>query len=196
MAKIGSVCVFCGASEGTDPIYVEAAGELGRLLGESGVDLIYGGARIGVMGALAKAAMAAGSHVTGIIPGHILEIEPSMKDVNQLLEVDTMHERKMLMFEKSDAFISLPGGIGTLDETTELLTWRQLGLHAKPLVLVNLANFWTPFLALINHLIEEQFAPQEIRDLLHVVQEPGEVLPLLHALAEPETRPAPIVHHL
>lgn len=195
MAKINSVCVFCGAAEGTDPAFTDAASELGTTLGEASIGLIYGGARIGIMGTLARSALRAGSHVTGIIPGHIHEIEPSMDEVHQLVLVDTMHERKMMMFEGSDAFVVLPGGIGTLDETIELLTWRQLGLHGKPVVLINISGFWNPFVGLLEHLIEARFAPKGVRDIINIVDTVGDVLPLLHALPEPELRPKPIVYY-
>jgi hypothetical protein len=163
-ATLRSVCVYCGSGSGNNPAYTEAARALGRDLATRGVSLVYGGGSLGLMGEVAKATLAHGGHVTGIIPGFLSGKEKMLRDVNELIVTEDMHQRKMLMFQKSDAFIALPGGIGTLEELVEQLTWSQLGRHTKPVVLANIDGFWTPFLKLLEHMRSETF----IRDGLHV----------------------------
>jgi uncharacterized protein (TIGR00730 family) len=152
MADIRSVCVYCGSSAGDDPAYTAAARALGQAIARSGIRLIYGGGGIGLMGAVAHAAMGANGRVTGIIPEFLVAREHALEGARDVIVTHDMHERKRLMFENADAFIALPGGIGTLEELVEQLSWLQLGRHRKPVVLVNLKGFWDPFVALIEHL--------------------------------------------
>jgi uncharacterized protein (TIGR00730 family) len=154
---IRSICVYCGSSPGRNPAYVEAARALGRLMGERGIGLVYGGGGLGLMGEIARAVLGHGGRVTGIIPAFLTEKEHMLHEVTDLMVVADMHERKRLMFERSDGFVALPGGIGTLEELVEQLTWAQLGRHSKPIVLFNADGFWAPFMALLDHLRREAF---------------------------------------
>lgn len=189
MAPITSVCVYCGSRKGDDPAWRRAAERLGRGLAARNIRLVYGGGTIGLMGEIADATIAAGGRVTGIIPSHLDEHEIGHRGISELLVVESMHERKRLMFEKSDAFVILPGGIGTLDETFEIVTWRQLHLHDKPVLLVNQEGYWAPFLALIDHIVERDFASVGIRRLFKVVDDVDEVFAALGA-AHPPREPA------
>src|SRR5215472_5091151 len=164
-----SLCVYCGSSIGIDSRHMDAARDLGRLLARRHIRLVYGGARIGMMGTLADSALAAGGEVVGIIPGHLDKTEMGHRGATELIVVDSMHRRKFMMFELSDAFAILPGGLGTLDEAFEMLTWRKLGLHDKPIFLVDIAGYWQPLLALIDHVIAQGFAAPTDRDLYKVV---------------------------
>ena len=155
--QIRSICVYCGSSHGRSPAYTEAARSLGRLMAENDIGLVYGGGGLGLMGEVAGAVLAGGGRVTGIIPEFLTRKEHMLREVTDLVVVADMHQRKRLMFERSDAFVALPGGIGTLEELVEQLTWAQLGRHSKPIVLFNAAGFWAPFLALLDHLGEEAF---------------------------------------
>lgn len=185
MAPISSVCVYCGSHKGDDPKWRRAAERLGRGLAERHIGLVYGGGTIGLMGEIADAALAAGGRVTGIIPEHLDTHEIGHRGVSELLVVESMHQRKRLMFEKSDAFVILPGGIGTLDETFEIVTWRQLHLHDKPIVVVNQEGYWTPFLALLDHIIARDFASVGIRRLFQVVDDVDEVFAALEDASAP-----------
>ncbi|MBS8259108.1 TIGR00730 family Rossman fold protein [Roseibium polysiphoniae] len=157
MKKIQSVCVYCGSSFGTDPVYEATATRLGQLLAETGLRLVYGGGSVGLMGTVAKAVLDEGGQVTGIIP-HFLEKREEMLDaVSDLTITENMHERKQLMFQKADAFIVLPGGIGTLEEAVEMMTWAQLGQHKKPVLLANVNGFWSPLLELLDHMRAQGF---------------------------------------
>jgi uncharacterized protein (TIGR00730 family) len=182
---IRNVCVYCGSSTGNDPAYVAAARDLGRLLAESGVGLVYGGGGLGLMGEAAKAVLAHGGQVTGIIPEFLSEKERMLRDVTELVVVDDMHQRKKLMFDKSDAFVALPGGIGTLEELVEQLTWAQLGRHTKPIVLVNVEGFWAPFLALLEHMKAEGFIRPEMAVRFLTADKAEDVLPTIIANARP-----------
>jgi uncharacterized protein (TIGR00730 family) len=164
-----SLCVYCASGIGIDSRHVEAARELGRAMAGQRIRLVYGGARIGIMGALADAVLGAGGEVVGIIPRHLDKVEVGHRGASELIVVDSMHQRKHLMFEMSDAFAVLPGGFGTLDETFEILTWRKLGLHDKPVILVDIAGFWRPLLSLIDHVIDQGFAAPADRALYQVV---------------------------
>lgn len=160
MSQIRSICVYCGSSTGLDPIYREAGLALGRSIAQHGIRLIYGGGTRGIMGAVAQGVMEAGSQVTGIIPSFLLDKEASLEkaqELSELIVVEDMHQRKHLMFEKSDGFVTLPGGIGTLEEIVEIMTWAQLGKHRKPMVFANINNFWQPMLALLDHMRNEGF---------------------------------------
>ncbi len=171
-----SLCVFCGAAAGSRPLYVEAAAELGRLLGERRIRLIYGGGRVGMMGAVADAALAAGAEVVGVIPGALVDRELAHHGVTDLIVVESMHERKAKMAELSDAFVALPGGYGTLEELFEVITWAQLGFHAKPCGLLNVAGFFDPLLAMIAQAEDQAFLSAANRDLLHTANDPEEIV--------------------
>ncbi|EEP63959.1 conserved hypothetical protein [Brucella abortus str. 2308 A] len=160
MFEIRSICVYCGSSTGQNPLYREAGLALGRSIAEHGIRLVYGGGTRGIMGAVAQGVMEAGGEVTGIIPTFLLDKEASFeraKELSELIIVDDMHERKHLMFQRSDAFVTLPGGIGTVEEIVEMMTWAQLGKHRKPMVFANINNFWQPMLALLDHMRAEGF---------------------------------------
>ena len=169
MTDVHSVAVFCGASAGNDPVFKAAATELGRALAESGMRLIYGGGRVGLMGAVADATIAAGGTVIGVIPEFLTRWEVAHDGVSELVITDSMHSRKRHMFDLADAFVSFPGGLGTLDETFEILTWRQLKLHDKPILVTDIAGSAKPLLATIEATIEAGFARSEIRGLYEVV---------------------------
>ncbi|HEX7156994.1 MAG TPA: TIGR00730 family Rossman fold protein [Burkholderiaceae bacterium] len=162
-----AVCVFCGAAGGGDPGYVEAARRTGGLLAQAGIELVYGGGHVGTMGALADAALAAGGRVLGVIPRHLMRPEVAHQGLTELRVVDSMHERKQVMAERADAFLVLPGGYGTLDETFEIVTWRQLELHRKPVALVNLGGYFDHLLAFLAHAVHEGFVHAPQRRLLH-----------------------------
>ncbi|WP_072393768.1 TIGR00730 family Rossman fold protein [Hyphomicrobium sp. CS1GBMeth3] len=174
---VRSVCVYCGSGAGEGPAYAEAARTLGRSLGENGVRLVYGGGGLGLMGEVARAALDAGGEVTGIIPSFLVEREHMLREVTDLMVTTDMHERKKLMFDRSDAFVALPGGIGTLEELVEQLTWAQLGQHTKPIVVANIANFWDPFLALLEHMRNEAFIRRGLEVRFGVVSEAAQILP-------------------
>ncbi len=188
MADIGSICIYCGSSLGHDSRFREGAATLGRLIAEAGVELIYGGANIGLMGIAADAALAAGGRVIGVMPHDLKWAELAHQGLHELIVVKSMHDRKRIMFERSDAFVALPGGFGTLDETFEIITWKQIGLHDKPIVLVDNDGYWKPLGALLDHVIAEGFARPEARTLFTVVESAGAVLPALAALPEPAIR--------
>ncbi len=158
MPDIHAVAVFCGSRTGNDPAYRAAAQALGHGLASAGIRLVYGGGRIGLMGILADAALAAGGTVTGVIPEFLTRREVAHPAITELIVTDSMHSRKQRMFEAADAFISLPGGLGTLDETIEIITWRQLGLHAKPILICDVVGSAAPFLAAIEATIDADFA--------------------------------------
>ena len=168
MKEKKSICVFCGSSGKVDDAYRQAATQLGTLVGEKGFDLVYGGGHVGLMGLVADAALASGSSVLGVIPKFLQEYEVGHDGLDELIVTDNMHDRKRLMYERSDAFVILPGGLGTLDETFEVLTWTQLGLSAKPVVAANINGFWNPLLALLDHLVSSGFARDENRSILQI----------------------------
>ena len=162
------VCVFCGSSAGADRRFLEAAVALAGTLAGRGLGLVYGGASVGLMGAMADAALACGGHVTGVIPTTLVNREIAHRGLSDLRVVATMHERKALMADLSDAFIALPGGLGTLDESFEVLTWSQLGLHAKPFGLLDVAGYWQPLAAFLDHAVASGFIKPAHRALVHV----------------------------
>ena len=184
MADIKSICIYCGSSMGNDPRYNEAADLLGRLIGEAGLELVYGGGKVGLMGTVADAVLKAGGRVTGIIPSNLKKVELAHDGLSEMIVVESMQERKRMMFDKSDAFVTLPGGPGTLDETIEIITWRQLRLHAKPIVIVDDGGYWQPLLDLMEHTIENGFAHDVFRTFYTVVSSPEEVLPAIEELPE------------
>ena len=185
MPEISAVAVFCGSRVGNDPAYRAAAQALGRGLAEASIRLVYGGGRIGLMGALADAAMAAGGTVTGVIPDFLMRREVAHGDVKNLVVTASMHARKQHMFELADAFVTLPGGIGTYDETIEIITWAQLGLHTKPILICDVAGSARPFLAAIDAAVAAGFSGEEIRSLYEVVEGASAVLQRLAELHQP-----------
>ena len=162
------VCVFCGSSPGADPRFLETAVHLAGTLAARGLGLVYGGASVGLMGAMADAALARGGHVTGVIPTTLVNREIAHRGLSDLRVVATMHERKALMADLADAFVALPGGLGTLDESFEVLTWAQLGLHAKPFGLLDVAGYWQPLVAFLDHAVESGFIRAPHRALVQV----------------------------
>jgi uncharacterized protein (TIGR00730 family) len=163
---LSSVCVFCGSNGGADPAYLKAAADVGRTLAERGLRLVYGGAHVGMMGVLANAAMEAGGAVTGVIPRQIVDLEVANDDVRDLRIVDSMHERKALMADLAGAFVALPGGIGTLEELFEVFTWAHLGLHRKPLGLLDVLDYYRPLETMLDHAVEQGFLRPETRAML------------------------------
>jgi uncharacterized protein (TIGR00730 family) len=177
---VRSICVFCGSNPGTDPAYVAAATAVGGELAARDIRVVFGGGRVGMMGALADGAQAAGGRVTGVIPRDLMEREIGHTGIDDLRVVGSMHERKALMAELSDAFIALPGGIGTLEELFEVYTWGQLGLHAKPIGLLDIAGFYAPLARFLDHLVDHGFLRAETRGALVVA---GDLDALLTAMA-------------
>ena len=161
MAELRSICVYCGSNAGVRPDYAETAEALGRAIAGAGLRLVYGGGAVGLMGILARAAMAAGGLVTGVIPQFLKDRELMLREVNDLIVTADMHERKKLMFDRSDAFVALPGGIGTLEEVVEMMTWAQLDQHVKPVLILNLNGFYDPLVALFRHMQAEGFLSKE-----------------------------------
>lgn len=170
MPDIHSVAVFCGAQAGNAPQFRDAAAELGGALARAGIRLVYGGGRVGLMGALADGAIAAGGQVIGVIPEFLTRWEVAHDGVAELIVTDSMHSRKTRMFELSDAFVSLPGGLGTLDETIEIITWRQLKLHDKPILICDVAGYAAPLVAAVEAAIQAGFARPEVRDLFELMR--------------------------
>ncbi|MAZ16304.1 MAG: TIGR00730 family Rossman fold protein [Ahrensia sp.] len=185
-SPIQSVCVYCGSSPGNDPAYLEAGKTLGRSLGEAGLRLVYGGGTKGIMGAVAQGTMEAGGKVTGIIPRFLMNKEATEKALGQLDELvvtEDMHERKHRMFEESDAFVTLPGGIGTLEEVIEIMTWAQLGQHTKPIVLANINGFWDPLSTLLDHMRDAGFIHTAHRVRPLIIGAPDAIVPAILAAA-------------
>jgi uncharacterized protein (TIGR00730 family) len=183
MSKIKTVCVYCGSGPGTNPRFVEAATALGKTFAENDVRLVYGGGSLGLMGALAKSTLDHGGSVTGIIPEFLTARENALARVQELIVTPDMHERKRLMFERSDAFIALPGGIGTLEELVEQLTWQQLGRHTKPILLANIDGFWEPLLALLAHMRSTEFIRPTLAVEILKAERVEDILPRLRAAA-------------
>jgi uncharacterized protein (TIGR00730 family) len=183
MNKIKTVCVYCGSGPGTNPRFIEAAIALGKALAENGIRLVYGGGSIGLMGALATSVLDHGGAVTGIIPDFLTSREHALTRVQEMIVTPDMHERKRIMFERSDAFVALPGGIGTLEELVEQLTWQQLGRHTKPVLLANIEGFWEPLLALFTHMRATQFIRPSLTVDIIKVERVEDILPRLRATA-------------
>ncbi len=188
MGAVTSVCVYCGASGGVERRFLDAATAMGRGAAERGLRLVFGGGHVGLMGRMADAALAAGGEVHGVIPRPLVERELGHQGLTALHVVGSMHERKQKMFDLSDAFVALPGGIGTLDETIEVLTWKQLGFHDKPIVLLDLDGYWAPLLVLVDQVIAEGFAPAATARLFAVAPTVEAVFDVL------ERAPAPALH--
>lgn len=174
-----NVCVYCGSGPGTDPAYGNAARALGAALAKTGLGLVYGGGGLGLMGEVARSTLENGGHVTGIIPKFLTEREKMLESVDDLEVVPDMHIRKQRMFEDSDAFVALPGGVGTLEELVEQLTWSQLGQHEKPIVVANIKGFWNPFLDLIEHMRRQQFIRNGLEVRCTVVDDAGDIVPAI-----------------
>ncbi|MDB5619635.1 TIGR00730 family Rossman fold protein [Tardiphaga sp.] len=183
MSIIKNVCVYCGSGPGTNPRFVESAIALGKSLAESGVGLVYGGGSIGLMGAVASSVLKHGGRVTGIIPEFLTKRENALTGAQELIVTHDMHERKRLMFERSDAFVALPGGIGTLEELVEQLTWQQLGRHSKPILLANIENFWEPLLELLSHMRSTAFIRPTLPLEVLKAEQVEDILPRLRAAA-------------
>ncbi len=185
MQTIRALCVYCGSSGAVAAPYRAAASELGTHLGAAGIELVFGGGRVGLMGLLADAALAAGGRVTGIIPARLRDKELAHHGVSELLVVGSMHERKQLMAERADAFAVLPGGIGTLDEMFDSLSWKQLGLHAKPIFLLDIGGYWAGLRALLEHIVERGFATRKTIEMIEVVPSVSALMAALGETASP-----------
>ncbi len=182
MANIKSLCVYCGSSDRGSPTHHDAALRLGGVMAKAGIRLVYGGGRIGMMGRIADAVMERGGEVIGIIPQFLEQVEVGHSGVTQLIVTDNMHDRKQKMAEMSDAFLIMPGGLGTLEETFEILTWKQLGLHQKPIIIADIDGYWHHLTELIDHMIAESYAKEENRALFQVIDSIDELLPALSAM--------------
>jgi uncharacterized protein (TIGR00730 family) len=184
MSKINAVCVYCGSSPGSDPAFVKTAREFGKILAENDVRLVYGGGSIGLMGALAGAVIEHGGAATGIIPEFLTAKERPRRVAQEQIVTHDMHERKRTMFDRADAFVALPGGLGTLEELVEQMTWAQLGRHKKPILVANINGFWDPLLALIDHMRTLGLVPTPARGVnLLVVDRVDDILPKLREAA-------------
>jgi uncharacterized protein (TIGR00730 family) len=190
MEAIRNVCVYCGSSAGANARFVDAADALGRALAEADVGLVFGGGGGGLMGRLARATLAAGGRVTGIIPKFLVAREHALVGAQELVVVDSMHQRKQLMFDRADAFIALPGGVGTLEELVEQLTWAQLQRHRKPVLLADIDGFWRPLLALFAHMRNLGFIREEFEVRYLVAEKIEDALPMLRAAARRLAAPA------
>jgi len=179
--RLESVCVYCASSNAAPPSFIAAAEAFGKVLAVGGIRLVYGGGGVGLMGATARAAHAAGGKVLGVIPHFLTSHERPLKTVETVV-VNSMHERKMMMFEEADAFAILPGGIGTLEEVIELLSWRRLGLHAKPIAFLNLEGFWDPLFAVFQHILDQKLIPAEFKETWTSVERVEDLLPALQSM--------------
>jgi uncharacterized protein (TIGR00730 family) len=190
MSGIKSICVYCGSGPGTNPAFIEAAHQFGQILAKAGVHLVYGGGSGGLMGVLARSVLDHGGTVIGVIPEFLTEREHMLMRVQERIVTRDLHERKRIMFERADAFVALPGGVGTLEELVEQLTWAQLGRHKKPILIANIARFWDPFRKLIRHMEELQFIREGLTVDLLVADRVEDILPQLaaavRAVSEPE----------
>ena len=184
MSKIRKICVYCGSGPGTDPAFVEAARAFGAILAKNGIGLIYGGGAIGIMGELSRAVLDNGGGATGIIPEFLVAREHAVKGQHGLIVTRDMHERKRKMFEMADAFVALPGGVGTLEEIVEQMTWAQLGRHKKPILLANIEGFWQPLCALLDHMKALEFIRGDLNFDLLVADKVEDILPMLRKAAE------------
>lgn len=179
MGKLTKVCVYCGSGTGTHPVYVESARALGRALADAEIHLVFGGGSVGLMGALARAVLDAGGSATGIIPRFLQRRERPIENLTDVIVTEDMHERKKLMFEHADAFVALPGGVGTLEEVVEQITWAQLGRHQKPVLLANINGFWNALIELVDGMRRERFIRSGMDVTMLVADEVGDVVPML-----------------
>ncbi len=194
MTAFRSLCVFCGSKLGNDTGYQRAAQDLGGAMATRGIDLVYGGGRIGIMGVLAETVLAGGGRVTGVIPDFLLRYEVGNLDASELVVTETMHDRKREMFERADGFVILPGGLGTLEEAFEIITWKQLRVHSKPIVVLDVGAYWRPFADLVERTIDAGFAHPAVAELFTIVDT---VEGVFTALAEaPEPKPEVLTDHL
>ncbi|WP_112663312.1 TIGR00730 family Rossman fold protein [Microvirga flavescens] len=183
MSAIRSICVYCGSGFGDDPIFKESAAALGKAMAEQNISLVYGGGNVGLMGTIAHSVLKHGGYVTGIIPEFLTSREKLLDEVQETIVVPDMHTRKRLMFEKADAFVAMPGGIGTLEELVEQMTWSQLGQHTKPILMLSINGFWKPLLALIAHMREQGFIRSGLELNYIVAEQAKDVIPMLEASA-------------
>jgi uncharacterized protein (TIGR00730 family) len=177
MTELKSICIYCGSGHGSDPAFTEAARLLGITLAREGIRLVYGGGSLGLMGTVAKSVIEHGGRVLGIIPQFLVDREVMLEGLSEMVVTEDMHERKRLMFEAADAFVALPGGIGTLEEVVEQMTWAQLGRHRKPIMLADINDFWTPFITLLHHMHESAFIRPGFELSYGVAREVDEILP-------------------
>jgi uncharacterized protein (TIGR00730 family) len=187
MNKINAVCVYCGSNPGIEPAFAEAASQFGKILAEQGVRLVYGGGSVGLMGVLADAVLAYGGKATGIIPEFLTQRERPRRIGQELIITRDMHDRKRTMFDRADAFVALPGGIGTLEELVEQLTWAQLGRHSKPILIANISGYWDPLLTLVAHMRERAFVPDSLSVNFLVTERVEDILPVLREAAGSRT---------
>ena len=183
MSTIRNICVYCGSGPGTDPRFVKAAHAFGAILADNDIGLVYGGGSVGLMGAVAASTLARGGRVTGIIPEFLSNRERPFVDAQELIVTRDMHERKRIMFERADAFVALPGGVGTLEELVEQITWAQLGQHKKPILLANIKNFWDPLCVLLDHMRQIEFIRPGLSVELLIADKVEDILPKLTAAA-------------
>ncbi|SFI30753.1 TIGR00730 family Rossman fold protein [Jannaschia pohangensis] len=174
-----SICVYCGARDGRNAAHAVAAEALGQSIAAQGWRLVYGAGDVGLMGRVARSVQVAGGQTFGVIPTHLMELEVGKRDLTAFVVTETMHERKKVMFMNADAVVVLPGGAGTLDEFFEVLTWRQLGLHQKPIILLNIGGYWDPLIAMLDHVVAEGFAGKATRDFVQVARDVPEAMSLL-----------------
>jgi uncharacterized protein (TIGR00730 family) len=197
MSTIKSICVYCASGPGNNPAFAEAAKQFGRILAENDIRLVYGGGSVGLMGTLADSVLDHGGAVTGVIPDFLMNREHMLARVQERIVTRDMHERKRLMFERADAFVALPGGIGTLEELVEQMTWAQLGRHKKPILILNTERFWDPLCALIDHMEKLEFIRPGLSVHFLVVDQVEEILPKLfdaaRAVSEAEKEMAPAI---
>ena len=182
MTTLSALCVYCGSRFGDDPAFTDAARELGAILARERIQLIYGGGGIGLMGEVARAVLAHGGEAIGIIPKVLQGREVEQAGLTRMEEVPDMHHRKRRMFDLSDAFAVLPGGVGTMDETVEMITWAQLGIHKKPILIIDVAGYWAPFLALLDTIVTRDFATERTRDFYTAVSTVADLVPTARAL--------------
>jgi uncharacterized protein (TIGR00730 family) len=187
MSKIKSACVYCGSSSTSNPIFNAPTTELGQALAKHQITLVYGGGSPGLMGRVANSCLDAGGSVIGIIPDHILKLEVRHSELTELHIVDNMHTRKMMMAEKSDAFVIMPGGLGTLDEAFEIMTWKYLGIHNKPVIIANIEGYWDPLISLIQHMNQHKFVREEHMHTFVEVRTVAEVMDVLKSVEKSET---------
>jgi uncharacterized protein (TIGR00730 family) len=184
MSRIKSICVYCGSGPGTNPAFIEAARKFGQILGDNKISLVYGGGSIGLMGALAESVLDHGGFVTGVIPDFLTDREHMLTRAQERIITRDMHERKRTMFERADAFVALPGGVGTLEELVEQITWAQLGRHKKPILIANIDGFWDPLCILLNHMRQLAFIRAGLAVNLLVAERVEDILPKLFAAAQ------------
>jgi uncharacterized protein (TIGR00730 family) len=179
MSTIQSICVYCGSGPGGDPAFIKAAEGFGKILAEKGIRLVYGGGSIGLMGAVATSVLDHGGQVTGVIPEFLRSREKPFNGAQELIVTRDMHERKRIMFERSDAFVALPGGVGTLEELVEQLTWAQLGRHKKPILMANIEGFWDPLRKLLDHMTDMKFIRETLEVNVLIANRIEDILPKL-----------------